>query len=47
MDRWTEHFEELLNRPAPENPPTIPEAEKDLEINCSSPSKEEIVEAIK
>ena len=47
MDRWSEHFEELLNRPAPESPPTIPEAEKDLELNCDFPSKEEIVEAIK
>lgn len=47
MERWAEHFEELLNRPAPENPPIIPEAETDLLINCDKPKKEEIIEAIK
>ena len=47
LDRWTEHFEELLNRPAPENPPVIPEAEMDLDINSDAPTKEEIVKAIK
>ena len=24
MGRWRDHFEELLNRPAPSNPPDIP-----------------------
>ena len=47
LDRWTEHFEELLNRPAPLNPPTINEAEKDLEIDCGPPTKDEIKKAIK
>ena len=45
--RWVEHFEELLNRPEPANPPDIPEAEFDLPINCEKPSKEEIRRAIK
>ena len=47
LERWAEHFEELLNRPAPSNPPTIAEAERDLDINCDKPTKEEIVRAIK
>nr|KAG5711041.1 hypothetical protein BaRGS_013775 [Batillaria attramentaria] len=47
LERWADHFEELLNRPAPANPPTIPEAERDLEIDCGAPTKEEIVRAIK
>ena len=46
-NRWKEHFEELLNRPAPPNPPDIPEAEFDLPINCGKPTKEEIRDAIK
>ena len=47
LDRWTEHFEKLLNMPAPINPPTITEAENDLEIDCRPPTKEEIMKAIK
>ena len=47
MERWAEHFEELLNRPAPPNPPTVPEASQDLNIDCSVPTKEEIIRAIK
>jgi hypothetical protein len=27
LERWAEHFEELLNRPTPENPPNITEAD--------------------
>ena len=46
-ERWKEHFNELLNRPAPQNPPDIPAAENDLPINCEPPSKEEIRQAIK
>ena len=41
LDRWAEHFEELLNRPAPPNP-----AEDDLPINCDIPAREEIKKAI-
>lgn len=28
--RWMEHFEELLNRPPPQNSPEIPPADNDL-----------------
>nr|KAG5689204.1 hypothetical protein BaRGS_014860 [Batillaria attramentaria] len=47
LDRWVEHFEELLNRPTPPNPPDIPPADADLPINCGKPSREEIRKAIK
>jgi len=42
-----EHFEELLNRPAPPDPPDIQPADSDLHIDCSAPTKEEIQNAIK
>uniref|UniRef100_A0AAV2JEM2 Ig-like domain-containing protein n=1 Tax=Knipowitschia caucasica TaxID=637954 RepID=A0AAV2JEM2_KNICA len=45
--RWIEHFQELLNRPAPENPPEILPATSDLPIKCYAPTKEEIHSAIK
>ena len=38
LERWAEHFEELLNRPAPENPPDIAEAETDIDIDCDPPT---------
>ena len=44
--RWMEHFEELLNRPAPENTPNIQEADMDLPIDCNKPTREEIRKAI-
>ena len=47
LKRWAEHFEELLNRAAPETPPDILPAETKLSINCHIPSKEEIRKAIK
>ena len=37
MGRWRDHFEELLNRPAPSNPPDIPLASEVLEVNCERP----------
>lgn len=37
--RWVEHFEELLDRPAPERPPDIQPADTDLPINCDIPTK--------
>ena len=45
--RWVEHFEELLNRPAPQDPPDILPADRDLPIDCSAPTKEEICRAIR
>ena len=42
LKRWREHFEELLNRPPPQNPPDITPAEEVLQINCERPSKAEI-----
>ncbi len=46
MNRWSEHFEELLNRPAPPNPPDINPADEDLPISCDKPTREEIRKAI-
>ena len=46
LARWAEHFEELLNRPSPQNPPEIMEMENDLPITCEPPTKEEIRAAI-
>ena len=45
--RWVEHFNSLLNRPPPSNPPQILPARNDLPICCDAPSREEIVDAIK
>ena len=47
MGRWRDHFEELLNRPAPSNPPDIPLASEVLEVNCERPDREEIRKAIR
>ena len=47
LERWAEHFEELLNRPAPENPPDIAEAEIDIDIDCDPPTRGEIIRTIK
>ena len=47
LEKWAEHFEELLNRPAPENPPDIVEAEIDIEIDYDPPTREEIICAVK
>ena len=44
--RWAEHFEELLNRPAPQNQPDIQPAETDLPIECNKHTREEIQKAI-
>ena len=46
MGRWRDHFEELLNRPAPSNPPDIPRASNILDINCERPDREEMRKAI-
>ncbi|KAH9586806.1 hypothetical protein MS3_00004769 [Schistosoma haematobium] len=46
-NRWVEHFKELLNRPAPLNPPNIEAAPTDLPINVGPPAIEEISMAIR
>jgi hypothetical protein len=45
LDRWLEHFKELLNRPAPTNPPHI-NPDNDLDIDSERPTREEIRDAI-
>ncbi|VDO48942.1 unnamed protein product [Schistosoma margrebowiei] len=45
-NRWVECFEELLNRPAPMNPPDIEAAHTDLPIDVNPPTKEEIRMAV-
>ena len=37
-----EHFEELLDRPAPRDPPDIPPANDDLPIDCDPPTRKKI-----
>ena len=39
--RWKEHFEELLNRPAPEQTADIIPAEEDIPISLETPTMEE------
>ncbi|VDO61154.1 unnamed protein product [Schistosoma margrebowiei] len=46
-NRWIKHFKELLNRPAPLNPPNIEAAPTDLPINVGPPTIEEISMAIR
>ncbi|VDO99705.1 unnamed protein product [Schistosoma curassoni] len=46
-NRWVEHFKELLNRPAPLNPPNIEAAHTDLPIDVGSPTTEETGMAIR
>lgn len=45
--RWMEHFQEVLNRPEPENPADTPPDEEDLEINIHPPTEEEVRKAIR
>ncbi|VDP53293.1 unnamed protein product [Schistosoma curassoni] len=42
-NRWVEHFEELLNKPAPLNPPDIEAAHTDLLIDVTQPIINEII----
>ncbi|VDO73093.1 unnamed protein product [Schistosoma margrebowiei] len=44
-NRWIEYFEELLNGPAPMNPPDIEGAQIDLPIDVNPPTTEEIIMA--
>ncbi|VDP76842.1 unnamed protein product [Schistosoma curassoni] len=46
-NRWVEYFEELLNNPAPMNPPVIEAAHTDLPIDVNPPTTEEIRMAIR
>jgi hypothetical protein len=46
LNRWAEPFEELLNRPGPQDSPVIEPATVDLPIRCDKPTKEEIRKAI-
>ncbi|VDP64439.1 unnamed protein product [Schistosoma curassoni] len=46
-NRWVEQFEELLNGPAPINPPDIEAAHIDLPIDVNPPTTEEIRMAIR
>lgn len=46
LNRWAEHFTELLNLPAPEEEVEIPSSDP-LDIDCEAPSLMEIKEAIK
>ncbi|VDP24786.1 unnamed protein product [Schistosoma curassoni] len=44
---WVEHFEKLLNKPAPLNPPDIEALYPDLPIDVTPPTNEEIGMAIR
>lgn len=46
LDRWAEHFEDVLNRPAPADQPYIPKATTPLQIKCDRSTKAEIRTAI-
>ena len=46
IGRWLDHFEELLNRPAANNPPDILIAAEVLDVSCAIPYREEIRKAI-
>lgn len=42
LERWVEHFGELLNRPTPETSPNIQPADTDLPIDCNKSYKTKI-----
>ncbi|CAH8556054.1 unnamed protein product [Schistosoma curassoni] len=46
-NRWVEYFDELLNGPAPMNPPDIEAAHIDLPIDVNPPTTEEIRMAVR
>ncbi|VDP58725.1 unnamed protein product [Schistosoma curassoni] len=46
-NRWVEDFKELMNRPAPVNPPNIEAAPRDLPIDVGPPAIEEVSMAIR
>ena len=45
--RWVEHFQQLLNRPPPMEPPILPPANQELDITCEPPTRNEVEKAIK
>ena len=45
--RWEEYFEELLNRPPPQNPPDILPAAQNLDIESGTLTRDEIRTAIR
>ena len=47
LKRWKEHFEKVLNREAPEDPPEEEEAPEELDISEEPPSIEEIKKALR
>lgn len=47
LERWREHFQDLLNRPLPPNPADIPPAHRTLNVKVDPPSKAEIERAVK
>ncbi|VDO88731.1 unnamed protein product, partial [Schistosoma curassoni] len=46
-NRWVEYFKELLNKPAPMNPPDIEAAHTDLSIDVTTTATKEIRMAIR
>ena len=47
LERWREYFEEVLNRPPPDDPPNLEPASIDLNIPTGRISKREILSAIR
>jgi len=47
LNRWKQHFETILNRPAPSQSAVILEAEHDLQIDTNPPTLQEVRKAIK
>jgi hypothetical protein len=46
-DRWVQHFQEVLNRPDPDDPADPEEAEIILDIDTSEPTEAEVTAAIR
>lgn len=46
LQRWNEHFKELLNRPPPVYEVEIPPATHILEVSCAPPTRTEVKKAI-
>ena len=47
LERWREHFQDLLNRLVPPNPADIPRAHRTLNVNVDPPSNAETERAVK